>query len=279
MLLIKLFFLCLLSFLSASTLEDIIFKNYNHNHFKTFHNYSMQVSGEDMPMLMHKTGKKISKLYFEQYQLNDKKEKHIFIYHSGIYKNIKVLIEIEEQNTQVNVWLPQFRKTRRIISFRKSDPWNGTNFTYGDILLIHPKDEIHEILGYKRIQTNTQKLENFKVKNYWNIKEKETIKIKSTPKNANLNYDHRISYIDKEYYFDYIVEYYKNSVLIKRLEKVWHDKKDGVSILGYWYAKNFLLNTESLIYIPKSSTVFNSNLNKKNFSKNMLHKTIHAKKK
>ena len=265
--------------LNGYTLNDIILKNYSWNHFQTFNNYAMQKSDDNMPVLMHKIGNKISRLYFEQYQINTEKEKHIFVYHSGRYKNIKILIELDNKDTEVNIWLPQLRKTRRFYTFKKTDSWNGSNFTYGDILLIHPNDENHEIIGIETINTNLAVLKKFKIKDHWESKNKSIIKIKSTPKRDILNYDYRISYIDIEYFFDYNVTYFKNNIPIKLVEKAWYEKKGGVSLLGYWYAKNLISNTESLIYIPKSSSFYNVNLSKDFFSKHKLNKHIHIENK
>jgi len=280
MFLIKYLFTVLLLSITtyAISLDDIILKNYTWNHFKTFSDYSMQRADNQMPVLMHKVNNKISKLYFEQYQINADKEKHLFVYHSGKYKNIKILIELDEKDTQVNIWLPQLRKTRRFFTFKKSDSWNGSNFTYGDILLIRPDDEKHEILGAEAIYTNPEVLKIFKVKNWWKAQKREIIKIKSTPKSKLLDYDYRISYIDKEYFFDYKIVYFKNNIATKLLEKTWHQKQDGVSLLGYWYAKDLIKNTESLIYIPKSSNLYNVNISKNKFSKYHLNKKIYIEK-
>jgi len=261
--------------LNAYTLNDIILKNYSWNHFKSFDNYAMQEFNNKMPVLIHRVGRKTSRLYFEQYQINTDKEKHIFVYHSGKYKNIKILIELGNRDTEVNIWLPQLRKTRRFYTFKKSDSWNGSNFTYGDILLISPDDEIHEMIGIDSININQAKLESFKVENHWKSQKKSIIKIKSTPKFPTLNYDYRVSYIDKDYFFDYNITYFKKDVAIKLVEKAWHKEKDGVSLLGYWYAKNLISNTESLIYIPKSSSFYNIKLSKEFFSRYKLNRHLH----
>jgi len=265
--------------LNGYTLNDIILKNYSWNHFKTFDNYAMQKYNNNMPVLIHKKGNKISRLYFEQYQINTEKEKHIFVYHSGRYKNIKILIELDEKDAEVNIWLPQLRKTRRFYTFKKSNSWNGSNFTYGDILLVHPNDEEHEIIGVETISTNHAVLKKFKIKNQSKSENKNIIKIKSTPKIDVLDYDYRVSYIDRDYFFDYNITYFKNNIPIKLLEKAWYEKKGEVSLLWYWYARNLISNTESLIYIPKSSNFYNVYISKDFFSKHKLNKNIHVESK
>lgn len=269
---IILLFFILSAGINADTLENILQENYNNNHFKEYNNYSMQKQKRKMPILFHKKGKRQSKLYFEQFQDNSDAEKHLFVYHSGRYKGLKVLLKLQEKDIDVDIWVPQLRKTIGVSSFEKFKVWNKSNFTYYEILLKNFNDCTHEIIGKASTYTQSKSLDTFHVHNYCSPEEKSIIKIKSTPKESSAPYDYSISYIDERSYHDYKVEYYKDNKLTKTLEKCWYQPKKDITLVGYWYAKNHLNQTESLIYIPKESHIYNTTFSKHFFEIPELHK-------
>lgn len=254
----------------ADQLESILQKNYNNNHFKQYNNYSMQKQDKKMPVLMHKNGSKRTKLYFEQFQDNTDYEKHLFVYHSGRYKGLKLLLNFDKEQTSVNIWVPQLKKTIGVNTFNKHNFWNGSNFTYAEVLLKNLDDCTYEVIGKSDYKAQNDNLENFKVKNYCSTQHKTVIKVKSTPKKEAL-YDYSISYIDDKTYHDYKVEFYKDKKLVKTIEKCWYKPNKDIVLVGYWHAKNHINKSESLIYIPKESHIYNTNFSENFFTKLKLH--------
>ncbi len=144
----------------------------------------------------------MTRLYFEQYQDNTDDEKHIFVYHSGTHQGVQILIELDEPKTEVNAWIPQLRKTRRFVTFDKTESWNGSNFTYGEMMLVRPTDETHQMLDSHSFTTNARGLDAFMVINYCQSSTRDIIKIKSTPKDDTMGYDYRVSYVDQDSFHD-----------------------------------------------------------------------------
>ena len=245
--------------LNAKIPSFIIDENYKQNHFKELHNYSVHKNQKVLPSLIHKNGNSLSTLYFEKYQTNQDKEKHLFVYQSGRYKGTKVLIELSGGDVAVNAWIPQLRKSRRLTTFKHDESWNGTNFTYADILLRRPFDEKHSIQGEDKLSVNTANLMSFQRVNYCPTEYKNVISIKSIPKKETTAYDYRI-------------EYYKNEKLIKTIEKGWYAISKDIKIQAYIHATNHKNKTQSLIYIPQSSHTYNNKISKHFFSKLSLHK-------
>lgn len=257
--------------LYADDLKKIVKATYDNNHFTKYENYSMQKQKRKMPILFHKKGKRQSKLYFEQFQDNSDSEKHLFVYHSGRYKGLKVLLKIDEEKTDVDIWVPQLKKTIGVSSFDKSKFWNGSNFTYAEILLKNLDDCTYEILGQTHCHPHSRDLDSFKVDNYCVVEKKSIVKVKSTPKHSPALYDYSISYIDEKTSHDYKIDYFRDDKLVKTIEKGWYKESEGRVLVGYWYAKNHEDETESLIYIPKGSHIYNTKFSKSFFEKARLH--------
>jgi len=279
-----------------SSATDVMNQVYFVNHFYSFKNYSIEKKRRTITTLVKKSdGKKPLTDTVERYLNNDYvgdktiKAKDLAIFRSGKMKGTGMLITdyIDDTKSQEYlVWLPALRKIRRFAQPAHDDAWGGTDFTFGDVTLRKPFHEKHELLGVetfgKRVhaliipknqQTSTTKKLPGGTDEY---KSAKVYKVKSTTKFSGWWYDYRITYVDTKTFSDYRTEYYKGSTLVKTLEKNWKaiDGQTDPRALRWftWYAKTMENNHETMAYIPKKVTKFNTKLKKTLWSQKTLKK-------
>jgi len=266
------------------------------NHFYAFKNYSIEKKRRTITVLVKKSeGKKPLTDTVERYLNNDYgdnptvKAKDLAIFRSGKMKGTGMLItdyKDDARSQEYLVWLPALRKIRRFAQPAHDDAWGGTDFTFGDVTLRKPMNETHKLLGTetfgKRVhvlvipkaqQTRTTKKLPTGTDEYKNNK---VYKVKSTTKFSGWWYDYRITYVDTKNFSDYRTEYYKNGKLVKILEKNWkaiEGQKDPRALRWFtWYAKTMETGHETMAYIPKKVTKFNTHLKSSLWSKKTLTK-------
>jgi hypothetical protein len=264
--------------------EAVMENAYFVNHFYAFKNYSIEKNKRIITVIVKKSeGEKPLTDTVERYLNNDYqddanvKAKDLAIFRSGKMKGTGMLItdfKDDARSQEYLAWLPALRKIRRFAQPAHDDAWGGTDFTFGDVTLRKPMHEAHELLGTETFgktvhtmiipeneQTNTTKNLPAGTDEY---KSAQVYKIKSTTKFPSWWYDYRITYVDTKTFSDYLTEYYKGGKLVKTLEKNWRaidGQTDPRALRWYtWYAKNVTTNHETMAFIPKEVTKFNTNL-------------------
>lgn len=275
---------------------DIMDNAYYVNHFYAFKNYSIEKDKRTITVIVKKSeGKKPLTETVERYLNNDYeddstvKAKDLAIFRTGKMKGTGMLItdyDNDARSQEYLVWLPALRKIRRFAQPAHDDAWGGTDFTFGDVTLRKPLHETHELLGTETfgrtvnsidIPANQQTRTTKKLPGATDeFKNNEVYKVKSTTKFSSWWYDYRITYIDTKTFADYRCEYYKKDKLVKTLEKNWQPiegQTDPRALRWYvWYAKTMENGHESLAYIPKSVTKYNSDLKSNLWTKRTLTK-------
>jgi len=276
--------------------KEIIENVYYVNHFYAFKNYSIEKNKRTITVLVKKSeGKKPRTETVERYLNNnygdDKtvKAKDLAIFRAGKMKGTGMLITDymdDSRSQEYLVWLPALRKIRRFAQPAHDDSWGGTGFTFGDVTLRKPMHETHELLGTEtfgktlhvlNVPKNQRTRTTKKLPDSTDeFKNREVFKIKSTTKFSSWWYDYRISYVDTKTYGDYLVEYYKDGKLVKTLEKNWatiEGQKDPRALRWYiWYSKTMESGFESMAYMPKKVTKYNTKLKPSLWSKRTLTK-------
>jgi outer membrane lipoprotein-sorting protein len=148
-----------------------------------------------------------------------KKELTIVIYQKGVDKRLIVFLSPADvkgvgflsltENTMY-LYMPAFRKIRRIASHIKNEEFMGTDFSYEDLSETRFTDEYYATL----------------------VKEEDNVYVlELTPKpEADVSYSKQRMWVDKKTFFPVKTEYFsKNDVLIKRLTSENVEKVDG-----YW---------------------------------------------
>jgi len=274
---------------------DIMNNVYFVNHFYAFKNYSISKKRRNITVIVKKSkGKSPLTETVERYLNNNYRDgvvraKDLAIFRSGKNRGLGMLITdyVDNDKSQLYMaWLPALRKIRRFAQPSHEDAWGGTAFTFGDVALRKPMHETHTILGKERFNHKTGAiiLKKSQRKGYLrkipkssksNIG-KTVYKVKSTTKFSGWWYDYRISYVDTKTFGDYRVEYFKNGRMIKILDKKWgkfKGQKDPRALRwASWYAKNLKTGFESMAYIPKKITRFNSKIKASKWSEKTLRK-------
>jgi hypothetical protein len=269
---------------SLSDGKSVMENVYYVNHFYAFKNYSIEKKRRVITSIVKKSeGKKPLTDTVERYLNNDYlddpivKAKDLAIFRSGKMKGTGMLItdyKDDARSQEYLAWLPALRKIRRFAQPAHDDAWGGTDFTFGDVTLRKPLHETHELLGTetfgKRVHVmvipDAQKTASTKKlpEGSDEYKDRTVYKVKSTTKFSSWWYDYRITYVDTKNFSDYLTEYYKNNKLVKTLEKNWkpiEGQKDPRALRWFtWYAKTLDTNHETMAYIPKEVTTFNSPL-------------------
>jgi hypothetical protein len=276
--------------------ETVMENVYFVNHFYAFKNYSIEKQRRVITTLVKKSeGEKPLTDTVERYLNNEYtddptiKAKDLAIFRSGKMKGTGMLITDytdDARSQEYLVWLPALRKIRRFAQPAHDDAWGGTDFTFGDVTLRKPMHEKHELLGTETFgktvhvlvipedeQTSTTKNLPAGTDEY---KGATVYKVKSTTKFPGWWYDYRITYVDNKNFSDYLTEYYKNGKLVKTLEKNWkpiEGQTDPRALRWFtWYAKTMETNHETMAYIPKEVTKFNTSLKSDLWSQKTLEK-------
>jgi hypothetical protein len=165
------------------------------------------------------------------------------------------------------IWLPALRKIRRFAEPAHDDAWGGTDFTFGDVTLLKPKDETHELMGTDTFKDCLGSIPNVQVKDLpkppqasCEHKGKKVFKLKSTTKRSNWWYDYRISYVDTKTFADYRTEYFKGSDMVKIIDRDWGTLGQPdirAQSWRYWYGKTFATGHETWAVIPTEVVEFN----------------------
>lgn len=266
------------------------------NHFYAFKNYSIEKQRRTITVLVKKSdGEKPLTDTVERYLNNDYandkeiKAKDLAIFRSGKMKGTGMLItdyKDDARSQEYLAWLPALRKIRRFAQPAHDDAWGGTDFTFGDVTLRKPMHEKHELLGTEKFgktvhtliipkeeQTSTTNELPAGTDEY---KDNSVYKVKSTTKFPGWWYDSRITYVDAKNFSDYLTEYYKNGKLVKTLEKNWkpiEGQTDPRALRWFtWYAKTIENKHQTMAYIPKAVTKYNTSLKETLWSKATLTK-------
>jgi len=260
---------------------EIMKQVYFVNHFFAFKNYSVEKKRRNITTIVKRSkGKKPLIETVERYLNNNYNDgitnsKDLAIFRSGKNKGLGMLITdyIDDSKSQLYMaWLPALRKIRRFAEPAHEDAWGGTVFTFGDVTLRKPLHETHELLGMEKFKHKTGSIELSKSERKGRLKAipntkalfvgKTVFKVKSTTKFKNWWYDHRISYVDARTFGDYRTEYFKNGKMIKFIDRNWEKiggQKDPRALRwATWYGKDLRTGFESMAFMPRKVTNFNS---------------------
>lgn len=156
------------------------------------------------------------------------------------------------------IYLPALRKTRRIVSGEKGKSFMGSEFTNADMSIPNPDDFIYEILGE----------ENYEGKACW--------KIKTSCKNEDVEdengYSKKLSWIDKEKFLCYKIEFYDFDDELHKVQTIndFKPQKNGKYFAFLMEMKNAQNDRRSVMTV--NSFTLDSKLTEQSFSPSMLNK-------
>jgi hypothetical protein len=271
----KLFLLLSLNLLSLFGDQNIFREIDRIYKLSSFHNISFKIRGDVAPIVIQKTEDKTIQVAFERYLNNDPEigiaNKDMIFVKSGSLRGVGVLITLFKDsenifpNPKYQIWLPALRKIRAI-----SNPLDYSGFgVLEKSLLFETKlrkidDEKISIIDEKFLDLSLKKAK-FKVGRYSQdipqndeVISKNFYIIEATPKDRELWYSKRVSFVEKENLLEYQTLYFgKDGNLIETIYRDFLEIGDKF-ISNYRYSIDHKENIERVIFLPRKSIIVNN---------------------
>ena len=180
------------------------------------------LKSENTMVLTNKTGKKkTSKLISKS--KDDSKKQMIWFLEPKDDKGISFLkIEYNDQDDYMNMWLPGFKKFRRISSQKKTDSFMGSDLSYED-MTNRDLDEYEYTIIAEDAECD---------------KKISCFKLMSKPKDVDSEYSYHITWVTKDNFLSVIEESYdKNEELLKK-KSIKFNQIDEYYIMNYLFVHN-----------------------------------------
>lgn len=295
-LLILVFNLLLSTILFAQSATQIAQKAYNVNHTlfidnmiikKTKHRSILTIS-----RLPHRKARvtEVERYLSNAYQQTHIEAKDIVIIRSGKLKGMGILMtsyKNTKRSHEYMMWLPALRKVRRMAEPKDAGLGAGDIAFLEDAKLRRFDEETYTLLKTKKMNLELKMIQFKKgefgrqTKYFPKAKKvytglRKMYVLKSTFKSKHHWYDYRISYIDSEYFTDYVTYYYKDTKRIKEVYRQWVHlaklKNPKAKTWYYWYSKDRLNGYEVVTYIPKNLIKVNQRVKPSFWSESTLKK-------
>jgi len=261
------------------TADEIVNQVYFVNHFYSVQNIAFERDGKGHVtklILRPKDGghniTAFRRYLNNAYQEGPIKARDLALFGSGKLKGVRILLTEYSDETKrqtYQIWLPSLKKVRKFMEPDHDAAWRNSDFTYGDIYLRDPDDETHSLLEETVFQDclesmifDPQSLSNSRlIKNIptqqCEHRGKPVYKIKSSSKFKKWWYDYRISYVDRNTFADYRIDYFKDGKQVKRIDKDWTSMSDKIMDFAqdaravywrYWYGRNYQTGHETMVH-------------------------------
>jgi len=282
--------------LYAISAKEIAKRSYNVNHSLYVKNIMIKKKKRSSIIVVSRTvGVKarvnaVERFLSNEYDDGVTESKDLAIMRSGKLNGIGILTTSyldPKRSHEFMMWIPALRKVRRMAE--PEDAGMGA----GDIAFLQDAKlrRFHEE-SYSLVKTKVMDIElfmmpfkkgefgryskRFPYKKNTKIRARKIHIVKSTYKKKNHWYDHRISYIDSEYFTDYITKYYKNGKHIKEVHRHWvhlgNHPDPKAKMWYYWYSKDTKTGYEMVTYVPKKLIKVDQKVKKSFWSTRTLEK-------
>ena len=193
---------------------------------------------ENTMILTNKKGRiKTSKLISKSKD-NSKKQMIWFLEPKDDYGISFLKIEHEDEDDYMNMWLPGFKKFRRISSQKKTDSFMGSDLSFEDLT----NRDINEY-EYTLMEVNSA-CDDIETGN-------ECYKLMSKPKDTDSEYSHHITWVTKDNFLSVMEESYdKNGDLLKK-KSIEFNKIEGYYVMNKLFVHNVQKNHQTFLKIDK----------------------------
>ena len=180
-------------------------------------------------LLTNKNGKtRTSKI--RSYSKDENKKQILWFLAPADDKGVAYLkIEHENKNDDMKLWLPNFKKIRRISSKKKSESFMGSDMSYEDMTSRNIDEYTYSILG-------SEKIDNV-----------DCYILESVPSGIKTEYSKHISWITKDMHLPVKEESFdKNGALLKSKSIIYQQIKE-YSIMIELHVKNVQRNHQTIL--------------------------------
>ena len=189
-------------------------------------------------LLTNKKGKKKNLLLISKSKDDSKKQMIWFLEPKDDYGISFLKIEKDEGDDFMNMWLPAFKKFRRISSQKKSDSFMGSDLSFEDMT----NREVNDY-QYKILNNNASCFENDEINNCYILE--------SVPNDKNSEYSKHISWIDKTSYLSYKEESYDKEKKLLKKKTIKYSVIDNYSIMDELFVENIQKNHSTLLKVSE----------------------------
>jgi len=261
--------------LYAISAKEIAKKSYNVNHSLYIKNMMIKKKKRSSIITVSRSvGVKprisaVERFLSNEYDDGVIESKDLVIIRSGKLKGLGVLMTSyldPKRSHQFMMWIPALRKVRRMAEPEDAGMGAGDIAFLQDVKLRRFHEESYSLVKTKVMDIELSMMpfkkgefgrftKGFPYKKSTKIRGRKIHILKSTAKKKNHWYDHRISYIDSEYFTDYITQSYINGKRIKEVHRHWihlgNHPDPKAKMWYYWYSKDTQTGYEMVTYVPK----------------------------
>ena len=187
-------------------------------------------------LLTNKKGKKKNLLLISKSKDDSKKQMIWFLEPKDDYGISFLKIENDDGNDFMNMWLPAFKKFRRISSQKKSDSFMGSDLSFEDMTSREVND-----YQYKILDNDTPCFKDNEIKKCYVLE--------SIPNDKNSEYSKHISWVDKKNYLSYKEESYDKDEELLKKKTIKYLLIDNYSIMEELFVENIQKNHSTLLNI------------------------------
>ena len=186
--------------------------------------------------LTNKKGKKKNLILISKSMDDSKKQMIWFLEPKDDYGISFLKIEKDEGDDFMNMWLPAFKKFRRISSQKKSDSFMGSDLSFEDMTNRDVDD-----YRYKILDDNASCFKGDDIKKCYILE--------STPNDKSSEYSKHVSWVDKENYLSYKEESYDKDKILLKKKTIRYSIIDNYSIMNELFVENIQKNHSTLLTV------------------------------
>ena len=183
-----------------------------------------------MSMVLTNKNGKVRTSEIRSYSMDGNKKQILWFLAPADDKGVAYLkIEHKDKNDDIKLWLPSFKKIRRISSRKKSESFMGSDMSYEDMTSRNLNEYNYSITGSELINNN------------------DCYILESIPNGIKSEYSKHISWVTKDTYLPLKEESFdKNGALLKS-KSIIYQKIKSYNIMEKLHVKNVQRNHQTLL--------------------------------
>ena len=194
------------------------------------------LKSENTMVLTNKKGRMKTSKLISKSKDDSKKQMIWFLEPKDDFGIAFLKIEHDDKDDFMNMWLPGFKKFRRISSQKKTDSFMGSDLSFEDLTSRDIDDYV-----YTLVDENTS----------CSACDAGCYKLISEPKNIDSEYSYHITWVTKDNYLSVMEESYDENKELLKKKSIEFDKIDEYYIMSNLYVRNVQKNHETKLTIDK----------------------------
>jgi len=194
------------------------------------------LKSENTMILTNKKGKKKTSKLISKSKDDSKKQMIWFLEPKDDYGIAFLKIEHEDKDDFMNMWLPGFKKFRRISSQKKTDSFMGSDLSFEDLTNRDINDYKYTLVDENALCSDC---------------EKGCYKLVSEPKNIDSEYSYHITWVTKDNYLSVMEESYDENKELLKKKFIKFEKIDKYYIMNHLWVRNIQKKHETELTIDK----------------------------